>query len=140
MQRYAMIPTSMHEYSRRVEFADTDAAGVVHFSRLLCFVEEAEHDWMRTLSLDPFPPGEGWPRIGAEVRYLAPAHFQDVLQVGLSGLVPRQRGLNYDFCVTRESDGMAICRGTMQVVHVRITPDGTFEPIPLPPVLSTVGS
>ncbi len=130
-----MIPTSMHEYSRRVEFSDTDAAGVVHFSRLLCFVEEAEHDWMRTLSLDPFPPGEGWPRVGVEVRYLAPARFQDILRIELSGLISRPHGLGYDFSMTRQSDGVAICRGTMRVAHVAISPDGTFEPLPLSPGL-----
>ena len=38
------IPEHFHFYHRRmVEFADTDQAGLMHFSNFFCFVESAEH-------------------------------------------------------------------------------------------------
>ena len=34
-------------YERRVAFADTDMAGVAHFTAILRWVEEAEAAWLR---------------------------------------------------------------------------------------------
>ena len=35
--------------SRRVEFRDTDAAGIMHFSTYFTYMEEAEHELFRRL-------------------------------------------------------------------------------------------
>ena len=42
-----------HEYHtrRRIEFVDTDMAGIVHFSRFYVFMEQAEHELLRSLGL-----------------------------------------------------------------------------------------
>ena len=34
---------------RKVEFSDTDMAGIVHFSRLIVFMENAEHAFIEAL-------------------------------------------------------------------------------------------
>ena len=34
---------------RKVEFSDTDMAGIVHFSRLIIFMENAEHAFLRSV-------------------------------------------------------------------------------------------
>ena len=41
----------MHEFrtKRRVEFADTDMGGIVHFSRFVIFMETAEHEFLNAL-------------------------------------------------------------------------------------------
>ena len=36
---------------RRVEFRDTDAAGIVHFSVFFAYMEQAEHEFLRSLGL-----------------------------------------------------------------------------------------
>ncbi|MEL7264077.1 MAG: hypothetical protein AAFP69_04590, partial [Planctomycetota bacterium] len=41
---------------RRVEFRDTDAAGIVHFSAFFPFMETAEHAFLRSLGLSVFQP------------------------------------------------------------------------------------
>ena len=41
-------------HQRRVEFRDTDAAGIVHFSVFFNYMEEAEHAFLRNLGLDVF--------------------------------------------------------------------------------------
>ena len=38
-------------YRKRVEFADTDMAGIVHFSRFFVYMEMAEHAFWRSLGL-----------------------------------------------------------------------------------------
>ncbi|MFN6401026.1 MAG: acyl-CoA thioesterase [Planctomycetota bacterium] len=41
-------------WSRRVEFAETDAAGIVHFSSFFLYMEQAEHALFRSLGLSIF--------------------------------------------------------------------------------------
>ena len=36
---------------QRVEFADTDMAGIVHFSNFFRYMERAEHEFLRSLGL-----------------------------------------------------------------------------------------
>ena len=37
---------------RRVEFRDTDAAGIVHFSAFFFWMESAEHELLRAAGVD----------------------------------------------------------------------------------------
>ena len=55
---------------RRVEFAETDMAGIVHFSNFFRYMELAEHEFLRSLSLSVHDPSRAdfvaWPRVNAE--------------------------------------------------------------------------
>ncbi|MEE8147584.1 MAG: hypothetical protein V3T24_08275, partial [Longimicrobiales bacterium] len=57
----------LHELStrRRIEFADTDMGGIVHFARFFVFMETAEHEFLRSLgtSVDRHVDGHriSWP-------------------------------------------------------------------------------
>ena len=42
--------------TRQVAFHDTDASGVAHFSRLLCLVEEVEHEYLRSRGVEVLSP------------------------------------------------------------------------------------
>src|SRR5688572_30626127 len=42
---------STYKTSRRIEFRDTDAAGIAHFSVFFTFMEEAEHEFLRHVGL-----------------------------------------------------------------------------------------
>ena len=39
------------QFERRVEFCETDAAGIAHFSSLIVYMEQAEHALLRSLGL-----------------------------------------------------------------------------------------
>jgi acyl-CoA thioesterase FadM len=55
-QRYTpSVPVSEYRYKRRVQFADTDLAGVVHFSWIAKYMEEAEHALWRDAGLSIVP-------------------------------------------------------------------------------------
>ncbi len=74
--------------TRRVEFADTDMAGIIHFANYYRYMEEAEHTFFRSLDLSVMqsqPDGSviGWPRVSASCSFEAPAYFEDELQVRL---------------------------------------------------------
>ncbi|MGB0758935.1 MAG: acyl-CoA thioesterase [Rubripirellula sp.] len=78
---------------RRIEFRDTDAAGIVHFSAFFPMMEAAEHSMLRSLGIPVLPKSETrladgtvlppvtWPRIAANCRYCAAARFEDLLRI-----------------------------------------------------------
>lgn len=102
-------------YQRHVAFADTDAAGVVHFSRLLCYVEEAEHALLTELGIPVMGEG-GWPRVQVECTYFAPLSPGDDVEVIL---IPDKIGNSsvcWNFTVLR--DGQDMAKGLVKAVRV----------------------
>ncbi|MBI5865391.1 MAG: acyl-CoA thioesterase, partial [Planctomycetes bacterium] len=71
---------------RQVQFAETDLAGVMHFSNYFRWMEEVEHAWWRSLGLSvqtvADPVGSiGWPRVSVQCEYAAPLRFEDVVEL-----------------------------------------------------------
>ena len=56
---------SEYRLKRRVQFYETDMAGIVHFSWFFRYMEEAEHALWRAAGLSIAPPDSaiGWPRV-----------------------------------------------------------------------------
>ena len=70
-----MPPISEFRYRRLVQFAETDLAGVVHFSCFFRYMEEAEHALWRAagLTIAPRDSDLGFPRVSASIDFLAPS-------------------------------------------------------------------
>ena len=71
--------------TRRVEFSDTDAAGIAHFTAFFRYMEQAEHELLRSVGLSvkmSGPDGEfGWPRVGARCDFTSTAKFEDLVEI-----------------------------------------------------------
>ena len=71
--------------TRRVEFSDTDAAGIMHFAAFFRMMEQAEHDLLRSVGLSVvMHDDEGkisWPRVAAKCDFQAAARFEDLLRI-----------------------------------------------------------
>ena len=72
--------------TRCVEFADTDMAGIIHFTTFFRMMESAEHEFLRSLGtsvVDKHPEDGsgaiGWPRREAQCEFHSPAVFEDEL-------------------------------------------------------------
>ena len=104
-----------HVYIRRVSFADTDAAGVVHFSRLLCYAEEAEHELLQKLGI-PLMENGGWPRVQVDCDYLAPARVGDTVEVTISPIKIGHSSVKWEFSMN--IDGHPVAKGNMKTVRV----------------------
>jgi acyl-CoA thioester hydrolase len=81
---------SQFTITRRVQFAETDLAGIVHFSNFFRYMEEVEHAFYRSLGYSVHAmPGEtegstvGWPRVHAEADYRRPLRFEDEFEMEL---------------------------------------------------------
>ena len=71
--------------ARRVQFAETDLAGIVHFTLFFRYMEEAEHALWRAAGMSIARAGEptGWPRLGAAFDFKAPLRFEDEFEVAV---------------------------------------------------------
>ena len=113
------------EYTRRVRFHETDAAGFVHFSKLLCFVEEAEHEYLESLGVVVFSEQQGWPRVKVNIDYRKPLKFEDQVLVELRIFSLGESSIHWEFRILSESNVVAL--GTM--VTVRLDKDGKSVPL-----------
>lgn len=119
-------------YKRRVEFAETDAAGMVHFSVFFRYMEEAEHAAWRAAGLDIFEKHEeqSWPRISAKFDFKAPLRFQDEFEVRTEmGAVTRST-IQWAHVLLRGDT--VIGNGTVTAVCVKKSPDGTMKSAAIP--------
>lgn len=119
---------------RRVEFRDTDAAGIVHFSAFFVYMEQAEHELLRSLGLSVVSrddEGEiSWPRISAACDFRNPARFEDLLDIEVTVERLGSKSIIYSFRFTR--DGVEIASGSMTSVCCRIRPGRPPQSIAMP--------
>jgi len=103
----------------RVTWADTDAAGVVHFSRFFVFFERTEEEFYRSvgLSFADFRDRRLWlPRVEAFCQYKKPARFEDVLEVELTLEELREKSAKLDFIVTNKETEELLATGYLVIV------------------------
>lgn len=97
------MPVSEHRYHRRVQFAETDMAGVVHFSCIARYMEEAEHALWREAGLSISPPDDnvGYPRVAVSIDFKAPLHFEDEFEVHVRIEAISRRTIRYSHTIRR---------------------------------------
>jgi YbgC/YbaW family acyl-CoA thioester hydrolase len=106
---------SVFRYPRRVQFAETDQAGIVHFSWYFRYMEEAEHALWRAagLSIARADRPAVFPRVAASFEYLAPLRFEEEFEVELRVAAIGRRSISYACTILR--DRTRIATGTMTV-------------------------
>src|ERR1043166_6328343 len=113
--------------TRRVEVADTDMAGIMHFSNFFRFMETAEHGFYRSLGLSVDMEksdrslGMGWPRVRAECEYTSPLRFEDNVEIHLIVREVRRKSIRFEFIFRKTGDGNSseVARGSLTTVCVR---------------------
>jgi YbgC/YbaW family acyl-CoA thioester hydrolase len=120
--------------SRRIEFADTDMAGIVHFSNFFRWMESAEVELLRSLGLSVKMSWDGqslgFPRVAASCDYLAPATFEEVLDVAVTVKRVGTKSVTYAFVFSRGP--VLVARGEVSSVCCRMKPDQTMESVEIP--------
>src|SRR5262249_60061731 len=125
----------MFHMTRRIEFCDTDMAGIVHFANFFRFMEAAEVEFLRARGLNVRLEWEGqrlgFPRVSATCDYFKPATFEDVLDIAVT--VDRVGTKSVTFAFEFSLRGEAIARGKVTSVCCRVVADKEFEPLAIPP-------
>jgi len=134
-----MMPYEFH-FTRRVEFSETDMAGIMHFANFFRFMEAAETAFMRSLGLSVVLQKSGLnlclPRVHAECDYAAPLQFEDEVMVRLLVEKKGTRSLTYQFRFYRLNQSQEIARGRITLVCAECLPDGGLKGAPFPKELA----
>lgn len=110
---------------RRVEFNETDMAGIAHFTNYFKYMEEAEHEFLRSRGLSVVLDDEkgklGFPKMEATCSYKRPAQYEEVIDVAVSIKCDDGKSVVYDCEFT--SNGEKIGGGRLRVAFCRFPID-----------------
>ena len=119
--------------TRRVEFGDTDMAGIMHFSNFFKFMEVAETDFLhsRGLSVSWQAGGEryGFPRVSVACDFTSPVRFEDVLTIAVTVEKVGRKSVTYRFDFT--NGGTPVATGRVVAVYCK-SAGGHIEALGIP--------
>lgn len=108
--------TKTFTIKRRVQFAETDMAGLLHFANYYRIMEEVEHSFWRSVGRSVMTEHDGaeigWPRVKTGCEYFAPAHFEDELDLVLTVANVTDKSVSYEIEFRRGEQRLAIGRTT----------------------------
>jgi acyl-CoA thioester hydrolase len=121
--------------TRRVEFGDTDMAGIMHFANFFRFMEAAETDFLHTLGLSvSWRAGGvkwGFPRVSVACDYQKPALFEDVLTIAVTVEKVGAKSVSYRFDFANQR-GEPVAVGRISTVFCRHAEPGGLESVEIP--------
>jgi YbgC/YbaW family acyl-CoA thioester hydrolase len=126
---------------RRIEFSETDAAGLFHFSGYFRLMEFAEAAFVRQLGWPLLEQRQnsafGFPRIHAKAKFIRPLKFEDEVDIQLSINSLELSRIHYSFRFEKEKN--CVARGEMSVVYVeKNSEDAALSPTHLPADLKKI--
>jgi 4-hydroxybenzoyl-CoA thioesterase/acyl-CoA thioester hydrolase len=124
----------IYKTTRRVEFRDTGAAGMVHFSVFFVYMEQAEHELLRSLGFSVMLEDEqgplSFPRVAARCDYQRSARFEDVLDIDVEIVRLGKKSITFEFNFNHQ--GRPVASGQTTTVCCRFAADGTPKSTPIP--------
>lgn len=119
--------------TRRVQFAETDLAGVMHFSNYFRWMEDVEHSFWRSLGLSVRIMDNSahisWPRASVTCDYLAPVTFEEELELRFRITHVGVKSLQYTVEFRRGEQMCAVGRATTVCCAVE---HGAFRSMAIP--------
>jgi len=104
-----------------VNWVDTDALGIVHFSNYLRYFEKAEEEFYRGLgNRDPSAKQKNvaFPRVEVHCNYRNPCSFGDVVELTLTLKEMKVKSVTIDFAVFNRSSSKKAAEGYVTLVAV----------------------
>jgi len=117
-----------------IEFADTDAAGIIHFTNYFRYMEQAEHAFFRSIGYSVMHEYKGttysWPRISCKCDFSRPVRFEDELDIHLRIARIGTKSVTFDF--TFRHDSHEVARGQIVTVCCVIHPNQQVTGVRIP--------
>ena len=116
----------------RVGFSDTDAQGIVYYGRYLPYFDLARVEYHRNLGLlgmDIGEEGEEFVMRALTIEYLAPAVFDDLIEVYVRMARIGRTSVTYGFAAYRARDDELMVTASQTLVLVDID---ERKPVPIP--------
>jgi acyl-CoA thioester hydrolase len=124
---------SEYRLRRRVQFYETDAAGIVHFSWFFRYMEEAEHALWRESGLSIHVPDSeyGFPRVATSFDFHRALRFEQEFDIHIRVTAMTRKSIQYACELT---DGESrIASGTLTIVCVVHRPNEPMVSAEIPP-------
>ena len=127
-----MPPIREFTYHRRVQYKETDASGIVHFSSFFVYAEEAEHAMWRAagLSVEPEHTEIGWPRVSASFDFFKPLRFEDEIEVRIRLVERTAKTFRFQSVIVLDGEVAAI--GSSASICVRKLPGQPLRAVDIP--------
>jgi acyl-CoA thioester hydrolase len=114
----------------RVWFSDTDAQGIVYYGRYLPYFDHARVEYHRHLGLlGPTAGDHEFVMRASSVEYLAPARFDDLLEIFVRLSRIGRTSVTYDCAAYRVDDDLLMCTAQQTLVLVDLD-ERRAAPIP----------
>ena len=129
------------KFVQRVEFSDTDMAGIVHYANFFRYMDAAEHAFFRSLGFSIWTksvePPVGWPRVHAQCDFKQPLRFEDEVEVHLLVSEKKVKSISYIFKFHKlgAHPAVEIARGRITAVCVT-GQHGKLSAAPIPRVVA----
>ncbi len=118
----------------RVQWADTDTAGVVWMGNFLRYCELAEDELFRATGETRVAFCDRFdiymPRVQVAVRFSSPARAEDFLQIGIRPELASDRRIRYTFQIHQHASADLVATASYEVACVN---RGSFRPQSFPP-------
>ena len=118
----------------RVGFSDTDAQGIVYYGRYLPYFDLARVEYHRSLGLlgmDIGEEGEEFVMRAHTNDYLAPAVYDDLIEVCVRAARIGRTSVTYEFAAYRARDDLLLVTAKQTLVLVDLD---ERKAVPIPPV------
>jgi len=117
----------------RVRYAETDAQGVVYYANYFVWFEVGRVNFLRALGFDyslAEKEGIGFVIAEASCRYLAPAHFDELITIRVWVEDVGRSSFSLGYEVINKEKGLLLARG--RTVQVFVDMKEGKKPIPIP--------
>jgi acyl-CoA thioester hydrolase len=102
----------------RVWFSDTDAQGVVYYGRYMPYFDHARTEYHRHLGLSMGSEQGEFAMRASTVEYLAPARFDDLLEVFVRMSRLGTTSVTFEHAVYRVGDDSLMCTADQTLVFI----------------------
>ncbi|WP_309400265.1 acyl-CoA thioesterase [Cerasicoccus maritimus] len=130
-------------YKKKVEFSETDMAGIAHFTNFFRWMEAAEAELFESLGAPLIESSNGttsgWPRVRVSAEFHAPVHFRDEIEVELTVKQVKIRAVEYAFRIFRLGghEPLHVATASMTTVFARRNAEtGAIESAEISPALT----
>jgi YbgC/YbaW family acyl-CoA thioester hydrolase len=119
---------------RRIQFAETDMAGIVHFANYFRMMEEVEHAFFRSVGLSVSMQHAGlhvgWPRVAVSCEYSGAIKFEDEIELKLRVMRVGDKSFSYEVDFLLDGNRAAMGKTTSVCCAME---NGRMKSIPIPP-------
>lgn len=125
---------------RMTQFAESDAAGVIHFSNYARYVEECEHIFLSKQGFAIQPGNLNallWPRLKFRAEYLRPVMPLQMIQIELNASRVGHSSITWSWSIWSGGSQEKLAHGEMKTVCCKAK-GGKMHPVEIPEELRAI--